>query len=93
MRLPPRDVARFFKLQRALLFFVNQRLQVLPDPVASPDAVAFLTPEVLVKLRDALPEHPELIESFVEENPAHLPDDELAIVRSRKKQRKATKRK
>ena len=31
MLLTPKDVELFFKLHRALMFFVNQRLQVLPS--------------------------------------------------------------
>jgi hypothetical protein len=82
MLLEPQDVELFFKLHRSLMFFVNQRLKVVPDDVASADAFAALSPQVRLKVRDALNAHLDLIESFVDENPAHLPDDELAIVRS-----------
>lgn len=82
MLLEPQDVALFFKLHRSLMFFVNQRLKVLPDEIASPEAFAALSPQVRLKVRDALNGHVHLIESFVEENPAQLSDDELAIVRS-----------
>jgi hypothetical protein len=82
MLLTPQDVELFFKLHRALMFFVNQRLQVVPNDIASPDAFATLSPEVRLKVRDALLDHTDLIESFVNENPAHLPEDELAIVQS-----------
>ncbi|MHB1426915.1 MAG: DUF6398 domain-containing protein [Gemmataceae bacterium] len=82
MLLTPQDVELFFKLYRSLMFFVNQRLQVLPDDVASPEEFSSLSPEVRLKLRDAFLPHTDLIEQFVEENPAHLSDDELAIVRS-----------
>src|SRR6266699_4271674 len=82
MLLTPKDVELFFKLHRALMFFVNQRLKVVPDDTASPDAFAALSPQIRLKVRDALNAHVELIESFVGENPAHLSDDELDIVRS-----------
>jgi hypothetical protein len=82
MLLEPQDLELFFKLHRSLMFFVNQRLKVVPDDVASADAFAALSPQVRLKVRDALNAHLDLIESFVDENPAHLPDDELAIVRS-----------
>lgn len=82
MLLTPQDVELFFKLHRALMFFVNQRLKVVPDDIASPDAFAALSPEVRLEVRDAFLNHTDLIQSFVDENPAHLPDDELAIVRS-----------
>ena len=38
MLLTRKDADLFFKLHRALMFFVNQRLKLLPDDVASPDA-------------------------------------------------------
>jgi hypothetical protein len=80
--LEPQDVELFFRLHRTLMFFVNQRLKVVPDDIASPDAFAALPPQVRLKVRDALNAHVDLIESFVGENPAHLSDDELDIVRS-----------
>ena len=82
MLLTPQDVGLFFKLHRALMFFVNQRLQVLPDDVASPDAFSSLSPEVRLKVRDAFLKHTDLIEEFADENPVHLPTDQLDIVRS-----------
>lgn len=42
MLLDLRDAALFFKLHSTLMCFVNQRLQVLPDPVATPEAYAGL---------------------------------------------------
>src|SRR5215472_3617427 len=82
MLLETQDVELFFKLHRSLMFFVNQRLKVVPDDIASPDAFASLSPQVRLKVRDALNAHAELIESFVGENPVLLSDDELDIVRS-----------
>jgi hypothetical protein len=82
MLLTPPDVLLYFKLHRTLMSFVNQRLQVLPDNVAAPEAFASLAPEVRLKLRNAFLKHTDLLQPFTEENPAHLNDDELAIVRS-----------
>src|SRR5262249_32174506 len=82
MLLNPQDVALFFRLHRTLMFFVNQFLKVLPDDLANPEDFAALAPEVRLKVRDALLDHTDLIQSFVEENPFHLADDELAIVGS-----------
>ncbi len=82
MLLPTHELELFFKLHRALLFFVNQRLTVIPDTLASPEEFAVLSPGVRLKVRDALSANLDLIESFVGENPAHLSDDELDIVRS-----------
>src|SRR5947209_1725825 len=82
MLLEPKNVELFFKLHRTLMFFVNQRLKVVPDDIANADAFAALSPQVRLKVRDALNANVDLIESFVGENPAHLLDDELDIVRS-----------
>ena len=82
MLLTPQDVEQFFKLHRTLMFFVNQRLKVVPDDIASPEAFAALSPQVRLKVRDALSANVDLIESFVADNPARLSEDELAIVRS-----------
>src|SRR5437879_5690932 len=82
MLLNPHDLELFFRLHRTLMFFVNQRLQVVSDEVASPEDFAALAPEVRLKVRSALLEHTELIQSFVDENPNHLTEAELAIVQS-----------
>jgi hypothetical protein len=54
------------------MFFVNQRLKVIPNEIATPEEFAALSPEVRLKVRDALNANLDLIESFVAENPAHL---------------------
>jgi len=82
MLLTPQNVELFFKLHRALIFFVNQRLKVLPDDVTSPDAFSSLSPQTRLKVRDAFLGDTDLIQAFVDENPAQLSDDELDIVRS-----------
>ena len=82
MLLAPQDVELFFTLHRALMFFVNQRLHVLPDDVASPEEFSSLPPQVRLKVRDAFLKHADLIGAFVEENPPGLTTDELDIVRS-----------
>jgi hypothetical protein len=82
MLLTPQDAELFFRLHRTLMFFVNQRLQAVPNVPAAPDEFAALAPEVRLKVRDALLDHTELLEFFVEQNPAHLSHDELAIVQA-----------
>jgi hypothetical protein len=82
MLLTPPNVEQFFRLHRALMFFVNQHLKVIPDNVASPDEFSSLSPETRLKVRDAFLEHTDLILRFVDENPAHLANDELDMVRS-----------
>jgi hypothetical protein len=82
MLLEPQDLELFLRLHRTLMFFVNQRLKVLPDNLSTPDEFAALSPEVRLKVREALLSNIDLIESFVAENPAHLSEGELDIVRS-----------
>ena len=57
MLLEPQDVELFFRLHRTLMFFVNQRLKVIPDDIATPEEFAALSPEVRLKVRDALNRH------------------------------------
>ncbi len=82
MLLELQDVEQFFRLHRTLMLFVNQRLKVIPDNLATPEEFAAMSPEVRLKVRDAWLANVDLIESFVAENAARLPDDELDIVRS-----------
>ena len=82
MLLEPQDVELFFRLHRTLMFFVNQRLKVIPDNLALPEEFAALSPEVRLKVRDALLANVDLIDSFVAKNPARLSEGELDIVRS-----------
>jgi hypothetical protein len=82
MLLERQDGELFFKLHRALIFFVNQRLKVIPNEIASPDKFPDLRPEVALELRDAFRKRTDLIQAFVEENPAGFTDGELEIVRS-----------
>jgi len=81
MLLCQQDAQLFFKLHKALMYFVNQRLQVVPN-VGSPEDFSRLPPEMGLKLRDALVEEADLIEMFVDQNPAGLLDDEVDIVLS-----------
>jgi hypothetical protein len=79
MLLEPQDAELFFKLHRTLMFFVNQRLRVVSGDIATPEEFSGLSPEVRLKVRDAFLDHLDLIQSFVDQNPAHLSKDELDI--------------
>ena len=81
MLLSPEDAELFFKLHRALMFFVNQRLDVVSD-IGSPDEFAALLLPTRLEVREAFLEEVDLIESFVDENPASLNEKELEIVSS-----------
>jgi len=81
MYLSAEDAALFYKLMFALQFYVSQELALQPT-VKSQDAYVKLEQQAKLAVRDALYEHPELIDAFVNENPPKLSDAELAIVAS-----------
>ncbi len=82
MLLASRDAGLLFKLQRALFFFVNQRLKVVSGNFANLEEFAALPLESAVKVRDAFLQHTNLVHTFADENPAQLTEDELNIVLS-----------
>src|SRR3954452_19126313 len=82
MQLPLEDVELFFRLHRSLMFFVNQRLNVIDEKVATPEAYAALPPTTRIKVHQALLEHMDLIDAFADENPFHFDEADLEIVRS-----------
>lgn len=84
MNIAHEDSALFFRLMWEVQFYVNQKLDILPD-VKSVEKYARLPSEEKIKARDALYQHPELLEAFVSENPAKLSSDELEIVKSWKR--------
>ena len=80
MKLSPADVTLFYKLMWPLQFYVNQKLNILPN-IDSVEAYAKdYDSEARLPVRNALYEKAELIDAFVGENPADLTGDELAIV-------------
>ncbi len=82
MLLESKDAQLFFRLHRALMFFVNQQLRVVPEPISTAEDFSVQPTSVRLAVRDALLANVNLIESFASENPAHLSNDELDIVRS-----------
>jgi Domain of unknown function (DUF6398) len=82
MLLDPQELALFFRLHRTLMFFVNQRLQPIPDKPTTPGDFAGLSPEKRLTVRGAFLAHLDLIDAFVGENSAQLPEEELVIVHS-----------
>jgi hypothetical protein len=82
MLLSPKDVELFFKLHRSLMFFVDQKLHMLPDRPADPDEYSSLAPPERFEVHDALLKNMGLIQSFVDENPARLSREDLGIVLS-----------
>ncbi len=64
------------------MFFVNQRLKVLPQRIRDADQFSVLSPEKRLAVRDAFVEELDLIENFIDENPANFSFDELEIIKS-----------
>ena len=80
MTLPPEDGKLFFQLMWKLHYYANQKKGSHKN-ITSQDEYAALPAEKKLKTRDALWEHPELIDAYVQENPDTLPAEELEIVR------------
>ncbi|MHA1262084.1 MAG: hypothetical protein ACTSSA_08255 [Candidatus Freyarchaeota archaeon] len=72
------DVELFYKLYHPLLIYVNKRYNIASGVNSLDD---FRDLEEIVEVRDKLYEHPELIDSFVRENPHNFSRDELEIIR------------
>lgn len=77
--LPLYDANLFFRLQKTLLCFVNQQVRVSSE-LLSLDDFAIPRTEEMLKVRDELRQKPDLIDSFLQQNPADLSTAELAIV-------------
>lgn len=81
MILSEEDIRLFYKLNPFLLLYVNQQRGIF-EGVTTIDDFARLPLKEKSLIRDALYDHPELIDSFVKENPRSFSEDELEIVRS-----------
>jgi hypothetical protein len=79
MKLSPENAELFYRLMWQLQFSVNERLGIWPK-TNTLGKYSTLPSEDKLKVREALFEHPELIDAFVAANPGGLSRDELAIV-------------
>jgi hypothetical protein len=70
----------FYDLYATLLSFVNRKLKVASEQFSNSQEYTSTPPEARVAIRDALFAHRELIDEFVQENPANLSPDDLKIV-------------
>jgi hypothetical protein len=82
MLLTPAEAELFFKLHRALMFFVNRQLHVLPHEIKTVDDYAVQSPEARLKVHKAFVDEIDLIEKFIDENPLSFSEEELEIVHS-----------
>ncbi len=80
MNLTFDQVKLFYDLYAALLSFVNRKLKVSSETFSNAREYTSTPPEARATVRNALYEHRELIDEFVEENPAGLPADHLEII-------------
>jgi hypothetical protein len=67
----------FYDLYAALLSFVNRKLKVSSEQFSDSREYTSTPPEARVAIRDALFAQRELIDEFVEEDPANLSADDL----------------
>jgi len=84
MKVSKEDADLFFTLMWRLQLYVNQQRQVLPSVTTLQDYVK-LSAEDKVKVRDALWEHPGLIDAYVRDNPDGLLAEELDVVQKWKR--------
>ncbi|MBU2638560.1 MAG: hypothetical protein KJ955_06300 [Nanoarchaeota archaeon] len=83
MKLTKEDTDLFYKLNWPLLFYANQKHNVIPclkEPDFKKEDL-----EKVARLHEKLNKEPALIDSFIAENPFKLNQEELDIVRSWKK--------
>jgi len=81
MKLSKEDVGLFYRLYHPLLAYVNKKFEIIEDVDSSGDFKKFSIEEIN-KLRDRLYKHPELINSFVAENPLSFSENELKLINS-----------
>jgi hypothetical protein len=80
MTLLPEDGKLFYELMWKLQYYVNKK-KGFHKNISSFDEYANLSTEKKLKARDAVWEHPDLIDVYVRENPEMLSLAELEIVR------------
>jgi len=81
MKLSHDDVELFYKLFHTLLVYLNKRLKILEGLDSREDIKKFSIAEIK-KVRDRLYENPEMIDSFINENPSSFSSEELSIISS-----------
>ncbi|MEO0455888.1 MAG: hypothetical protein AAF152_04800 [Cyanobacteria bacterium P01_A01_bin.114] len=79
MKLTPPDAKLFFELMLPLQWYVSQQAELLPK-IKTFKAYKNTPLENKLEVRDYLFAHPELIDQFVQDNPADFEPGDLAIV-------------
>jgi hypothetical protein len=86
MCLPTNQVDRFFHIWLPLLHFANNELRVVPN-LSGKGSKNIVDINLAVQVRGALWRHEELLNEFIEKNPAQLSRDDLRIVENWKYRR------
>jgi len=81
MKLSKKDVELFYRLHYPLLVYVNKKFEIIKG-IDSPEDFKKFPIKEISKLRDKLYKHPELINSFVAENPLNFSTNELKVINS-----------
>ncbi|MEA2055204.1 MAG: hypothetical protein U9O96_08925 [Candidatus Thermoplasmatota archaeon] len=81
MKLSNEDVELFYRLYHPLLVHVNKKFEIVKGINSSEDFKKFPIGEIS-KLRERLYKQPELIDSFVNENPLNFSSNELKMIKS-----------
>jgi hypothetical protein len=80
MKLSKEEVALFYKLNWALLFYTNQNYPIIKN--LKEPMLKNIPPVYIINLYKMLLSHIELIDSFVNENPFTFTQEELEIIKS-----------
>ena len=81
MKLSKEDVKLFYRLYNPLLVYVNKKFKII-EGIDSPEDLKKFSIKKINKVRDRLYKHPELINSFVAENPLNFSANELKVIGS-----------
>jgi hypothetical protein len=81
MILQPQETERFYRIWFAMLSYANRRLKLVRDLPESP-RVGSIDVQDAFKVATAVWADDALRHSFIEENPASLPPEDLALARS-----------
>lgn len=81
MKLSKEDVELFYRLYHPLLCYVNKKFKIVKG-INSPEDFKRFSIKEINKLRDRLYKQPELIDSFIIENPSNFSSNELEIISS-----------
>ncbi|CEG12799.1 conserved hypothetical protein [groundwater metagenome] len=82
MQLEKKDADLFYKLYKPLLVYANKKGKISKDINKTEDIdMRKVEGKYLVEIRDYICDHPEIIDSYVEENQEKFSDEELTIIK------------